>query len=765
LGSAVSDSLKGSVLNAPDNLIYEFGPFLLEPHARRLSRRGESVPLAAPEFELLLLLVRNRGRVVEKREIMEAVWPDAEVEENNLTVRMSSLRRALGERKGYRPYIQTVTGRGYCLITQVKELPARPGAGTPETVTNTRGVPGPDFGPAGEPESRGEQPVPRGSAVARRLGGEAPPAAAGQKWEGKGFRLYALLLVGLLATSLLYGVLGRKRGGELQAAVQSMKMSRVTQTGRVSSAAVSPDGQYIAYVERDGELCSLWLQRAGTNNPLQLLPPAKLTYKDPAFSRDGNALYYSKCQPGCRLNRMPILGGVETALPVRADGPVTFSPDGKRMAYVRADVVGGKVLSSLLVANADGTGEEALNWRGGGTAYQGGAPAWSPDGKMIALPVLSGEDEPTHMKVVGVGVAERVESTLTSQRWRFIKDVTWLPDGRGLVINGRDEASAPELAMQIWRVPLAGGEASRITNDLNNYTRIGVSADGRVLMALQVQQTVGLWIAPAENPSAAAQVTSGTIDRRDGNLGLSMTPDGRLIYVSLLSGKRDLWSINADGSGLRQVTDGSHKDGFPAVTPDGRYVVFESTRDGAHSIWRVDADGRNPTRLTRGSYDAEPVCSPDGKWVLYVAYDDARVPKLRKVPIGGGDAVPLTDEFAQHPAVSPDGKLIAYHRMDAQRRREIVFIPAQGGAPIKSLTVPKNFGSVMRWAPAGDSLSYRDNNLTGLWRLPLDGTPPGPLMNLRGEQLFSFCYSQDGRRLAYASGPHLSDAILITRFN
>src|SRR5690242_10309933 len=121
-------------MDEPDNLAYEFGPFLLEPRARRLSREGDSVSLAAPEFELLLLLVRNHGRVVEKKEIMDVVWPDVEVEENNVTVRMSSLRRALGETKGHHPYIQTVTGRGYCLIVPVKELPAQ---SITETITET----------------------------------------------------------------------------------------------------------------------------------------------------------------------------------------------------------------------------------------------------------------------------------------------------------------------------------------------------------------------------------------------------------------------------------------------------------------------------------------------------------------------------------------------------------------------------------------------------------------------------------------------------
>ena len=718
------------------NVIYEFGPFLLEPLARRLSRHGESVPLAGPEFELLLLLVRNHGRVVEKREIMEAVWPDAVVEENNLTVRMSSLRRALGETKGYHPYIQTVTGRGYCLITPAKELPAELGTHTPDT-----------------------QKIISGPAV-------AVPLLARRKWEIRGFKLYALLLVGLLVPLLIYGVMRRRNGREWEATVQ-FKMSWVTHTGRVAWAAISPDGQQIAYVERDVDLHSLWLQRAGTNNPLQLLPPAKLTYKELAFSRDGDTLYYSKCEPSCKLHKMPVLGGVETALPVRSDCPVTFSPDGKRMAYARVDTVGTETEMSLLIANADGTGEEVLYSRPGGVSYQNGAPAWSPDGKLIAVPILVDDSGRSYMKVVGVRVADRVEYTLTAQHWRWIKDVSWLPDGSGLIINGRDEASAPELAMQIWRVPLGGGEPRRITNDLNNYMRTSVSADGSTLMALQVQWTSSLSIAPAENPSAGVPVTHGTMDRQDGSLGLSIAPDGRLIYVSVLSGKRDLWAINADGTGLRQLTDGPHRDDYPVVTPDGRYVVFESTRDGTHSIWRVDADGRNPTQLTRGRYDDEPVCSADGKWVLYIGNDDGKSPRLRKVPIEGGEYVALTEEFAQHPAVSPDGKVIAYYFMDQKQRerREIVFIPWQGSTPIKRVPAPKNFGSIMRWAPAGDSLSYHDNTLTGIWRMPVDGTTPTPLMNLRGERISTFCYSPDGRRLAYASGPSLSDVILITQFN
>jgi Tol biopolymer transport system component/DNA-binding winged helix-turn-helix (wHTH) protein len=732
-------------LDAPDNPIYEFGPFLLDPQARRLSRHDEPVPLAAPEFELLLLLVRNRGRVVEKSEIMTAVWPDVEVEENNLTVRMSALRRALGESKGYHPYIQTVTGRGYCLIAEVKEVPLQPVTETAEIVTHE------------------EQSVPSRSDV-------APLNVPNRKLQIRRFTLYAVFAVGLLTAFLLYLMLRRQKG-ESEAPAQSMKISRVTQSGRVRGAALSPDGQNIAYAERDGDLSSLWLQRAGTNNPLQLLPPAKLIYETPSFSHDGNTLYYSKCEGGCRLYKMPVLGGVETALGIRADSRVTFSPDGKRMAYLRSEVeASGLVTARLFVANADGTGEEFLNWEAGDSVYQHGAPAWSPDGKLIAFSIIATETGRRRMKVISVSVADRTESTLISPSWSNIRDVAWLPDGSALIINGRDEASEPEPRLQVWRVPLTGGEARRITNDLNNYFSISLSFDGSTLIALQWQTTSGLWIAPAENPSAAAPVTAGTLDRKDGSLGLTVAPDGRLIYVSDHSGKRDLWSINADGTGLRQLTDATHKDHSPVVSPDGRYIVFQSCRnannDRAYNIWRVDADGRNPTQLTRGTYDSEPTFSPDSESVVYVAQED-HVPKLRRVSISGGEPVPLTNEFSQHPTFSPDGKVLVYYRMNQQQRdqRHLVLIPAQGGAPLKTIPAPKNFGAVMQWGPGGDSLWYRDSTLTSIWVLPIDGTLPSPLLKLRNQSLSTFSFSQDGRRLAYSSGPQLSDVVLITRFN
>jgi DNA-binding response OmpR family regulator len=105
-----------------DTHVYEFGPFCLEAAERRLLRNGEMIPLTAKVFDLLLLLVQNSGHLIEKEEIMREVWFDSIVEDNNLTVSMSTLRRALGEEHGQHGYIKTVPKRGYRFEAPVREL-------------------------------------------------------------------------------------------------------------------------------------------------------------------------------------------------------------------------------------------------------------------------------------------------------------------------------------------------------------------------------------------------------------------------------------------------------------------------------------------------------------------------------------------------------------------------------------------------------------------------------------------------------------------
>jgi DNA-binding winged helix-turn-helix (wHTH) protein len=109
-------------MNKPVNHFYEFGPFRLDPLKRVFLRDGKSVSLTPKVFDTLLVLVEHSGQVVEKEKLMKAVWPDSIVEEGNLTVSISTLRKALGEKPNEPQYIVTVPGRGYQFAAVVKEV-------------------------------------------------------------------------------------------------------------------------------------------------------------------------------------------------------------------------------------------------------------------------------------------------------------------------------------------------------------------------------------------------------------------------------------------------------------------------------------------------------------------------------------------------------------------------------------------------------------------------------------------------------------------
>src|SRR5271167_4928239 len=99
--------------------VYEFGDYRVDPGNLLLSRGGRPVPLTPKVFDTLLLLVKRSGEVLEKEELIRAIWPDTIVEENNLNQNISTLRRVLGESRGENRYIATVPGRGYRFIPSV----------------------------------------------------------------------------------------------------------------------------------------------------------------------------------------------------------------------------------------------------------------------------------------------------------------------------------------------------------------------------------------------------------------------------------------------------------------------------------------------------------------------------------------------------------------------------------------------------------------------------------------------------------------------
>lgn len=757
--------------------VYGFDDFRLDVANRRLLREGLPVRLPSKAFDMLVLLVERGGRLVGKEELFSRVWPEQVVEESNLAVQVSAIRKALGERKEGRRYIVTVPGHGYRFAGEVLRVDEEEEELVFEHHSVSRLTVETEKGDAGA----GAYPV-RGRVSAA---GERRPSGVEYLFDvinlHRGGVVLSLLFlsVAVAGGAFAWSKFGRQQPPpEPSPPFHSIRLAKLTTTGNATHASVSPDGKYVVHVVNDAGRQSLWTNQVATDSTLQLVPPANVTYWGITFSHDGSYVYYVTREPGSGLGllyRVSTLRGPAIKLLEDIDSPITISPDGQRMAFVRWNP--DQRESGLWVANIDGTSERKLATRRDpetfgrwGAFGVNGGPAWSPDGKVIACGVSGFENGAYYGTVAEVRVEDGAQSLITSHRWARGGRVAWLGDGSGLVMSAVDVASGPN--SQLWYLSYPGGAARRITSDLNDYADVTATGDSKALVAVQTDMRSQVWVAPGGDAARAKQITSGTYE---GIGGLTWTADGRLVYISRGSSNNvALWVVDGDGDNQRQVTSDASAKYDPAVSPDGRYVVFSSNRTGSFHLWRINADGSDLKQLTDGEGEHTPAFSADGRWVVYYVRGNKK--SLWKVSVDGGTPTPLGGLLdASLPAVSPDGRLIACWTYAAANdpaegrrasRFQLGIIPFAGGQPARIIEISPTADHSQRfqWTADGSAVVYPDKRggISNLWSQPLGGGGTKQLTNFDSEQIFAFAWSRDGKLLAVARGAHTADVIMIT---
>jgi serine/threonine protein kinase/tricorn protease-like protein len=582
------------------------------------------------------------------------------------------------------------------------------------------------------PAQRTNTPVPAAT---------TPSSASVLIGEARKHKAAASIILSLIALALIFGVyavyqtITRPR---VTINTQNMVMSKLTTSGKATLAAMSPDGRYAAYVQQDPDGQSMWVRQLATGSSVQIIPTRAVFFDAPSFTPDGNYIYYTYStdhSPNTlALYAIPTLGGTQRKLPNVPIGGISFSPDGKKMAYLSFDMA--RAECKLLVADSDGTNERVVATRTFEKGFRA-KPSWSSDGRMLVVPALALSPNAIS-SLVFISVDDgKVVSSIDSDK--LISEVAWLSDKSAVLVRGVELANLG--LAQLWYQPYPKGQLQRFTHDLNNYVSgPSLSSDSKSLVVVQEEETYSNFVAPLSSPDSLKQITTESTESIIASLSsgklLTATDDGHL------------YSINTDGSQRIEVL--AHGLGM-SVCGNEQAVVYEALKDGKLNIWSTDINGGNKRHVTEGRIEESADCSPDGRWITYQSIAENGGVSVWKAPVDrSGPAVQLTKGGAYGPKFSPDGKQVAYWSQQGQpgtQARELVVINAEDGKEVARIAAP--VGGNLHWMPDGNALVYTlySGPVSNIWKQPLPGGAPEQLTHFNTDYIAGFAFSRDGKQI------------------
>jgi Tol biopolymer transport system component/DNA-binding winged helix-turn-helix (wHTH) protein len=723
---------------------FEFGEFYLDASEKVLLRGGKPVALTPKAIQLLFVLVENHGRIVEKEDLMKAVWAKSFVEDSNLTFTISLLRKALNDDDKQRSqFIETVPKRGYRFVGQVTPLQLTNLDATSVTeIENSNG----HGATANKLEfsnnySQEQQSVSESSRLIRRLFfGHSRPILFSM----------AAILIGCFLTGFF--LLGKRPSFYQKLAgrdTRFLSVEKLTNTGEASGINISRDGKFFVYLTHDDGKNTIWLRLAGTGKTIPIYSSADESFNTAGFSSNGERIYFThkRGSEPLKLSGISILGGTPTLIVSGLHNGWSFSPDESQVAFIRFD---GQA-TRLIISDVDGKNEREILTSPPSRHLN--SVSWSPDGKTIAYCSDRKVEGGTELGIYGFDLADKTEKSLTDFKWGDLENILWLPDQSGMLVTARGKNDGVN---QIWRLSFPDGHAEKITNDSSSLSLNGATADLTKILATQFEDISNVWVAPKDNPSDAHAIAKSEFD-------LAWTHDDKIIFQSRDMASTDLWLTTADGGDKKQLTVDDSSERSPAVSPDGSFIAYVSTRDGQQDIWRMDADGGNQTQLTSGGGANFPTFTRDGQWVVYTLGKDR---SLWEVPVAGGSAQQISKAKHRRVTISPDGTKLAHiEYVDGHPKLLIESFP--GCVPAQQFDAKIDTPSFIRivWSKNGKSVVYFNidsNSIGNLWQQSLEGGNPQQLTNFNSERILDFDISPGDGQIAFVRSTLNFDAVLLT---
>jgi Tol biopolymer transport system component/DNA-binding winged helix-turn-helix (wHTH) protein len=680
--------MTGSIPGADDR-VYSFGPFIADPAGGILYRDGVLVALALKSFEVLICLIERRDRVVKKDELIQIVWPNTFVEENNLARHISTIRKALGEDAHASGYITTIAGRGYRFVGPVQEVPrssissaARPAE------------------PAASSQHENESHV----SVDRRI-----PLFR------TGFVVAALLAVGAI-------VAVRAGLGHSVTEPPNRRLWQLTTGGGLETDATwAPDGQRLAYSsDRDGNF-AIWVQSLSDERPVKLTSSPGHDW-EPAWSRDGSHIAFRSERDGGGLFVVSSSGGEERRItnfgfkPQWSSRSNTLlfgdSPTPAKLYLVGGD---GANLHRVLV--------EFL------TDFRLFYATWHPDGQRISIYGNHKRDGWSLWTVMPDG-AHPVRSELTPEVQARIKNaavsftnVAWSPAGDAIYLEGRSAD-----AVNVWRVRVDPETLEwrdgpdRLTIGSGSDTSIAPSPDGKKLAFTAQNERTRLWSVPFDATHRQVLGEGKPINALSADaLYPDVSRDGsHVVYRISRRGEYELWRQSLLNGATHHFA--TAPDLYtPRLSADGAMVVYRRIlADGKENLLAfrsAENDVERPLTSPTTAFLAPSDWSSDGAWILGSC--ERGTEGMRGLCLLPVAAAPKAETQMRVIATEPDRDL--FQGRFSPDQRWIAFLAVNRSTfqtiyvmdPRSGQRIPMTEGSFRddkpRWAPDGKTLYFVSN--------------------------------------------------------
>jgi Tol biopolymer transport system component len=464
---------------------------------------------------------------------------------------------------------------------------------------------------------------------------------------------------------------------------------------------------------------------------------------DPSWSPDGASLLYTRETPsGDEIWTVPAVGGTPRRV-LHDASAASFSPDGKRIVYVRAQL---GAYDAIGVANADGTAAQVLVERAGNRLT---SPRVSPDGATVAFvatPLLQSD-----VNVWTVPLAGGEARPLTKEKNPFAHGVgtngcDFTEDGKAVVYSSMRSGS-----YNLWAAPLRGGRPRRLTTGVGPdvWPRTG-RAGSLLFQVYRERWTIwGYRVDASLAPVEPARLL--TVD--EGAWGPALSPDGtKLAYCTYPhEEQRDVYVVDLATRARVKVSTGGRRNANPTFSPDGKTVVWFGDAGGSYDLWMASAEGGPVTRLTDWpGQEIRPYFMPDGRRVVFTRIEEREKNAVWILDLDTKKGRALTPEKFGEARPSPDGKwIVCSGDREGGANHGVWLVPADGSAPPRRVA---DRGYRPLFSPDGKEILYltTDPGACHLWAVPLAGGTPRLLLQIPTYRNYLQAdVSADGRLLAY----------------